>query len=81
MASDEKRGKDRADELQKLIDELTSGAAPDAPAPTGPRGESLRDAVHRRMGELADETKAERSDTKAEQKGAEEAPEPDGDSS
>ncbi|MGW6362314.1 hypothetical protein ACWFR5_45935 [Streptomyces sp. NPDC055092] len=74
MASDEKRGKDRADELQEVIDQLTSGATPGPPAPTGSRGESLREAIHRRMRELADETEAE-------QKSSEKAPEPDDDSS
>ncbi|MFD9334927.1 hypothetical protein ACFWBF_11040 [Streptomyces sp. NPDC060028] len=53
MAEEEKGGKDRADQLHEVIDQLAAGAAsPDAPAPTGPRGESLREAVHRRMREL-----------------------------
>jgi hypothetical protein len=53
MPDDEKSGKDRADQLHELIDRLTAGGpAPDAPAPTGPCGESLREAVHRRMREL-----------------------------
>ncbi|SED64567.1 hypothetical protein SAMN05216489_04004 [Streptomyces sp. 3213] len=74
MAGDEKHGQDRADELQEVIDQLTSGAAPGAPAPTGPHGESLREAVHRRMHEMDAEAKAEQECTET-------APEPDDDSS
>ncbi|MCI3221537.1 hypothetical protein [Streptomyces sp. NP-1717] len=71
MAENEKRGKDRADELRALIDELETGTdRPDAPAPKGPRGESLREAVHRRMREL----RARGHDSKEE-------PPPDGDES
>lgn len=74
MAGDEEHGQDRADELQEVIDQLTLGAAPGAPAPTGPHGESLREAVHRRMHEMDAEAKAE-------QEGTETVPESDDDSS
>ncbi|MFD3525008.1 hypothetical protein [Streptomyces sp. NPDC058653] len=56
--ANEKSAKDRADQLHELIDRLEAGAErPDGPAPTGPAptgsgGESLREAVHRRMREL-----------------------------
>ncbi|MEV5283424.1 hypothetical protein [Streptomyces sp. NPDC051994] len=75
MAGDEKRGQDRADELQEVIDQLTSGAAaPGGAAPTGPHGESLREIVHRRMHQLDAEAKAEQERTVT-------APESDDDSS
>ncbi|MGW2834979.1 hypothetical protein [Streptomyces sp. NPDC001286] len=65
MGSDDKAGTDRAQELQDIIDELTSGAASaGAPAPTGPGGESLREAVHRRMREI--QAASEAHDTSAE---------------
>ncbi|MFF9410759.1 hypothetical protein ACF1B0_35330 [Streptomyces anandii] len=58
MRDNDKDGEDRADELQEVIDQLTSGAAAaSAPPPTGPGGESLREAVHRRMRELSEESK------------------------
>jgi hypothetical protein len=64
MTKDDERAEDSADELQEVIDQLTSGeAVPGAPAPTGTRGESLREAVHRRMRELADKSKAEQKHT------------------
>ncbi|WP_406445116.1 hypothetical protein OHB00_48515 [Streptomyces sp. NBC_00631] len=59
MASDKKSGKDRADELQDLIDQLTSDAGPGTGAPTGTLGESLREAVHRRMREFDDASQAD----------------------
>ncbi|MER7179600.1 hypothetical protein ABT404_08960 [Streptomyces hyaluromycini] len=75
MANDEKPGKDRTDELQELIDQLTSDAASGTGAPTGPpRGESLREAVHRRMRELDDASQADEEAT-------EEDPRPDNESS
>ncbi|WP_089107010.1 hypothetical protein [Streptomyces hyaluromycini] len=74
MANDEKPGKDRADELQELIDQLTSDAASGTGAPTGPRSESLREAVHRRMRELDDASQADEEAT-------EEDPRPDDESS
>ncbi|MEU6323683.1 hypothetical protein [Streptomyces sp. NPDC047009] len=53
MADDNKSGKERADHLHEVIDRLTAGAArPIAPTPTGTKGESLREAIHRRMREL-----------------------------
>ncbi|MFJ9562314.1 hypothetical protein ACIRQQ_19960 [Streptomyces fuscichromogenes] len=54
MGTDDRHGEeDRADELQELIDRFASGA-------TGPDGESLREAVHRRMRELSDDSTAAR---------------------
>jgi len=48
-----KRGRDRADHLHEVIDHLKAGPpALSAAAPTGHGGESLREAIHRRMHEL-----------------------------
>ncbi|GGN10366.1 hypothetical protein [Streptomyces fuscichromogenes] len=66
MGTDDKHGEEnRADELQELVDRLASGA-------TGPGGESLREAVHRRMRELSDES------TTAEKRGERDAGEDHG---
>ncbi|GGW59961.1 hypothetical protein GCM10010503_41490 [Streptomyces lucensis JCM 4490] len=68
MTGDGKHGEDHADHADEprevIDDQLTAGAAaPGAPAPTGPRAESLREAVHRRMRELADRPGDEREHT------------------
>jgi hypothetical protein len=78
MAENEHDSKDRADQLHGVIDRLTAGAAARdrAPvAPTGP-GESLREAVHRRMHELEDSE----DDTRADQPHAEQPQRREGES-
>jgi len=60
VADEKNDGKDRADHLHEVIDQLASGPpehpagppADAADAPTRPNGESLREAIHRRMREL-----------------------------
>ncbi|MFC7258593.1 hypothetical protein [Streptomyces lutosisoli] len=61
VADEKNDGKDRADHLHEVIDQLASGppeypagppADPAPTAPTRPGGESLREAIHRRMQEL-----------------------------
>jgi hypothetical protein len=53
MADDDNRGKDRADQMRALIEQLkTRTASPGTPGPAGGRKESLREAVQRRAREL-----------------------------
>ncbi|MFJ9729565.1 hypothetical protein ACIRP3_43285 [Streptomyces sp. NPDC101209] len=66
MGSNEKPGTDRAQQLQDIIDELTSGAASaNDPAPARPGGESLREAVHRRMREIQAASEADDTSTES----------------
>ncbi|MEU9173828.1 hypothetical protein AB0D34_39725 [Streptomyces sp. NPDC048420] len=49
MADDDNRGRDRADQVRELIEQLkTRTASLGTPGPAGERKASLREAVHRR---------------------------------